>query len=148
MKYSISIMAVLVFGMTVVAEDKDGKAELDRFSGTWTGVSMTNDGKETPKADAEAVRLIVAGSKYTLKTAGEEEVEGTHKLDPAKKPKQIEAVRTKGTGKGEKILGIYELTDDTFKVCFAASGKTDRPKDFKSEAGSGHRLLVFKREKK
>jgi len=146
MKYSISTV-VLMFGMSVVAEDAGSKAELDRFVGTWKGVSMTTDGKEMPKAEAEGVRLVVEGAKYTLKM-GDQEIEGTHKLDPAKKPKEIEAVRSKGPEKGEKMLGIYELTDDTFKVCFAAPGKTERPKDFKSEAGSGNRLLVFKREKK
>ena len=44
------------------------------------------------------------------------------------------------------MLGIYELEGDTFKVCFAAPGKADRPTEFKSAAGSGHRLLVLKRE--
>jgi uncharacterized protein (TIGR03067 family) len=85
--------------------------------------------------------------KYTFK-AGKTEAEGTHKLDPTKTPKQIDAVRTKGPNAGQKMLGIYELTDDTFKVCFAPPGKTERPTEFKSAAGSGQRLMVLKREKK
>jgi uncharacterized protein (TIGR03067 family) len=138
-------MAVLVLGLCpALADDKD---ELAKFAGTWVGVSAVEDGKEMPKAQAEALRLTVEGEKYTFKTASTE-AEGTHKLDPAKSPKQIEAVRTKGPHAGEKMLGIYELTDDTFKVCFAAPGKTDRPTEFKSAAGSGHRLMVLKKEKR
>jgi uncharacterized protein (TIGR03067 family) len=138
---------VLALGLSAAAADeKAEKDELARFDGVWKGVSVVEDGKEMPKAEAEAVRLTVAGEKYTLKV-GDQEIEGTHKLDPTTKPKRIDAVRTKGPQKGEKMVGIYELDGDTFRVCFAAAGKADRPTEFKSAAGSGHRLLVLKREK-
>jgi uncharacterized protein (TIGR03067 family) len=136
-------IVALAFGLTAHADEKD---ELAKFKGKWKGVSLTVDGKETPKADAEAMLLTVEGEKYMLKIGGED-VEGTQKLDPSKTPKQIDAVRTKGDFKGDKLVGIYELTDDKFMVCFAAPGKIDRPKEFKSAAGSGNRLYVFKREK-
>ncbi|MBA4189311.1 MAG: hypothetical protein C0467_15045 [Planctomycetaceae bacterium] len=139
-------LVVCVLGLSAVAaEEKAAKAELEKYTGTWKGVSIIQDGKELPKAEAEAVKLVVTGEKYTFKI-GDVEVEGIHKVDPTKKPKLIEAVRSKGPSKGEKLLGIYELTDDTYKVCFGAPGK-ERPTEFKSEAGSGTRLMTFKREK-
>jgi uncharacterized protein (TIGR03067 family) len=140
-------VAALSFGLAAaVADDKAGKDELEKFTGTWKGVSVVRDGKDVPKPEAEAVRLVVAGEKYTL-TEGSEAIEGTHKLDPTKKPKEIYAVRTKGPNKGVTLRGVYELTDDTFVVCFAAPGK-DRPKELKAEGGPGLRVLAFKREKK
>jgi uncharacterized protein (TIGR03067 family) len=140
-------VAALSFGLAAaVADDKAGKDELEKFTGTWKGVSVVRDGKDVPKPEAEAVRLVVAGEKYTL-TEGSEAIEGTHKLDPTKKPKEIDAVRTKGPNKGVTLRGVYELTDDTFVVCFAAPGK-DRPKELKAEGGPGLRVLAFKREKK
>jgi uncharacterized protein (TIGR03067 family) len=139
------LAAALAVGLAPALGDE--KAELDKFTGTWVGVSAVEDGKAVPQAQAEAMRLTVHGEKYTFKTATTE-AEGTHKLDPTKTPRQIEAVRTKGPHAGEKMLGIYELTADTFKVCFAAPGQADRPTEFKSAAGSGHRLLVLKREKR
>jgi uncharacterized protein (TIGR03067 family) len=139
------ILAVVVLAVGLSAAVADEKAELEKFNGTWKGVSVVTDGKEMPKAEAEAVRLTVKGEKYTLKI-GNEEIEGTHKLDPTKTPKHIEAVRTKGPNKGEKLLGIYELEGDTYRACFAAPGK-DRPTEFKSAPGSGQRVLSFKREK-
>ena len=140
-------MAALTFGLTAAADDqKNGKAELEKFTGTWQGVSVVRDGKAIPKPDAEAVRLVVAGENYTLMEGGEL-IEGTHKLDPTKTPKEIDAVRTKGPHKGETLRGLYELTEDTFLVCFAAPGK-ERPKELKAEGGPGLRVLAFKRQKK
>lgn len=139
------ILAVAVLAVGLSAAVADEKAELEKFNGTWKGVSVVEDGKEMPKAQAEATRLTVKGEKYSLKI-GSDDIEGTHRLDPTKKPKQIEAVRTKGPNKGEKLLGIYELEGDTYRACFAAPGK-DRPTEFKSAPGSGQRVLTFKREK-
>lgn len=138
-------LAIVALAFALTAQAADEKDELAKFKGKWKGVSLVVDGKETPKADAEAMLLTVEGEKYMLKIGGED-VEGMQKLDPSKSPKQIDAVRTKGSNKGDKMEGIYELTADAFKVCFAAKGK-DRPKEFKSDAGSGNRLYVFKRDK-
>lgn len=126
--------------------DAADKKELKRFSGSWQAVSAVRDGKEAPKETAAKITLTVKGEKYTFKIPGGEAIEGTHKLDPSKKPKEIDAVRSTGKDKGEKILGIYELTKDTYKVCLAPPGK-DRPTEFSSKEGSGHRLLTFKRAK-
>ena len=88
---------------------------------------------------------MVTGEKYTF-TEGTEAIEGTHTLDPTKKPKHIDAVRTKGPNKGDKMLGVYQLTEDSFIVCFAAPGK-ERPTELKPKGGPGLRVLAFKREK-
>ena len=43
-------------------------------------------------------------------------------------------------------MGIYQIDDDTRKLCFAPSGK-DRPTEFSSKPGSGHFLVIFERVK-
>lgn len=151
-------VAVLAAGLSAAADDKapkveqgakilkDPKAELERFTGTWQGVSVVRDGKEVSKPEAEKVKLVVSGEKYTL-TEGGETIEGTHKLDPTKTPKEIDAVRTSGPHKGEKLLGVYQLSEDSYMVSFGAAGK-DRPKELKAEGGPGLRVLAFKRDKK
>lgn len=139
----------LSLGVSAAADDKNAtaaKSELVKFTGTWQGVSVVRDGKDVPKPEAEAVRLVVAGEKYKL-TEGGETIEGTHTLDPAAKPKRIDAVRTAGPNKGEKLYGVYELTEDSFVVSFAAPGK-DRPAVLDAKGGPGTRVLAFKREKK
>src|SRR4051794_18440642 len=108
--------AVLAAGLVAAAEEaakdkSDAKAELKRFTGTWVGVKATNDGKEV---GAEKMRLTVDGEKYVFESS-EGKVEGTHEVDPTAKPKKIDATRKSGKGEGKTLLGIYELTDTTFR---------------------------------
>ncbi len=131
--------------LTLSAAAADAPTELEKFTGTWLAVSITNDGKETNRDDVKKVVLVVDGAKYTLLgTTGL--VKGTHKLDASKTPKTIDATRSVGADKGKTIKGIYELSGASFKVCLAAPGK-DRPTSFDAKEGSGNRLLVFKRSK-
>jgi uncharacterized protein (TIGR03067 family) len=140
-------VAALALGCVAAADDKkDPKAELERFTGTWKAVSYVRDGTALPAAEAEKVRLVVAGERYTL-TGDGEAVEGTHKLDPTKDPKWIDAVRTKGPHKGETMKGVYQLSEDSFLVSFAAPGK-DRPAKLDGKGGPGLRVIGFKREAK
>ena len=143
-----AVAGVLAAGLALAADVKDdaAKKELEKFNGTWQAISITHDGKEASKDEIAKVTLTVKGDHYTLRT-GDNEIEGTHKLDPTTTPKQIEAVRTKGENKDKPMLGIYELTEESFKVCFAAPGK-DRPTDFSAKEDSGNRLIVMKREKR
>jgi uncharacterized protein (TIGR03067 family) len=147
MKRLLVIMGVFAAGLMVAADAKDDpvKKELEKFNGVWKAVSIEHDGKEVPKEDLEKVSLTVKGDEYTFHR-GDDVIKGTHKLDPTKTPKTIDAVRTEGPDKDKPLLGIYELSDDMYKVCFAAPGK-ERPTEFSSKEGSGHRLIVMKRAK-
>jgi hypothetical protein len=44
----------------------------------------------------------------------------------------------------QRIMGIYELTDDTLRVCYDLTGN-GRPDTFKCPAGSGRACYYFKR---
>jgi uncharacterized protein (TIGR03067 family) len=147
MKSGLVIAGLLAAGLLLAADAKDdaAKKELDKFTGTWKAASMVEDGKEAPRDEVEKVSLTVKGEDYTFRR-GDAVIEGTHRLDPSKTPKAIDAVRNSGPDKGKTILGIYELTDDAYKVCFAPPGQ-DRPTEFASKAGSGNRLIVMKRQK-
>ena len=68
------------------------------------------------------------------------------KLDPSKSPKTLDAAVTEGPNKGGVILGIYEISGDTLKVCFDPEGKK-RPTQFKTLSGS-QTLVVHKRVKR
>src|SRR4051794_35167714 len=105
-----TILTLILLGALLVLTGRGyaeaPSAELKKFTGTWQAVSVFRDGREVQE---EKVILTVKGEKYALQT-GKEAVEGTHKLDPAKKPKTIDAVRTAGPDKGKTLLGIYELS--------------------------------------
>jgi uncharacterized protein (TIGR03067 family) len=91
--------------------------------------------------------VTFVGDKHTVKKGDEVIQVGTQKLDPSKSPKAIDVTMTGGLNKGAVMLGIYEISGDTLKVCFDPEGKK-RPAEFKSAPGSQTFVAVHKRVKK
>lgn len=129
----------------------DGKAdiekELKKFQGTWTFESVEAGGKEQPAAEFKGMTVIFEGDKHTVKKGDEVIQVGTQKLDPSKSPKTLDVTMVEGPNKGAVLLGIYEISGDTLKVCFDPEGKK-RPTEFKSASGSQIFVAVHKRVKK
>ncbi|OAI54878.1 hypothetical protein AYO44_14100 [Planctomycetaceae bacterium SCGC AG-212-F19] len=143
-RYGLVALLALVAGVLVAADDP--AAEAKKFEGAWTMVSGEKDGKGLPEPSVKTAKLVIKGDQHDVRI-GDDTFKGTHKLDPTKKPKTIDATDTEGPFKGKTVLGIYELDGDSFKVCFAEPGK-DRPKEFSTKSGTGHILHVWKKEKK
>lgn len=93
----------------------------------------------------DAVR-VVEGDKFFIKKGDKTLRAATMKLDPTKNPKWIDIIFTEGPEKGKTRLGIYGLEGDTQKICYGDLDK-NRPTEFVSKPGTGHRLVVFKRVK-
>jgi uncharacterized protein (TIGR03067 family) len=67
-------------------------------------------------------------------------------VDPGTSPKCIDVAFKEP----KRVLeGIYIIEDDTLKICVnnATDGVKERPGEFSTKDKSGHRLLVFKRDK-
>jgi uncharacterized protein (TIGR03067 family) len=123
------------------------KRDLEQLQGEWVMVLCERNGKKLSDKEISTYRRIIKGNKYTVTFETEdstEELHGTIKLDPTKKPKTIDAIRSEGDSKGKAMLGIYELDGKTQKVCFAPVGR-DRPTEFTSKVGTQHVLTVWKR---
>jgi uncharacterized protein (TIGR03067 family) len=146
MKRWATVMVAAGLLTAAQAPPGDAKKALDQIQGTWTVVMAEADGKPLPAEQTKDLKLVVQGDKYTFKTP-DHTIEGTYKLDPAKKPKTIDATRSDGPDKGKVLLGIYQVEGDQLKMCFGAPGKETRPKDFAPKAGEGFRLYVLKRSK-
>jgi uncharacterized protein (TIGR03067 family) len=131
-----------------LADDKaDVEKEFKKLQGAWTFESCVAGGKELPAAQLEGLILVFEGEKHTVKKGDEVIQVATQKLDPSKSPKTIDVTMTEGPNKGAVMLGIYEISGDTLKVCFEFEGKK-RPTEFKSAAGSQTFVNVHKRVKK
>ena len=129
------------------ADDKvDVEKELKKFQGTWTFESVEAGGKKLPADQFKGITVTFEGDKYAVKKGDEVVEAATQKLDPSKSPKTLDAKVTDGPNKGAVILGIYEISGDTLKVCFDPEGKK-RPTEFKGVSGS-QTLVVHKRVKK
>ena len=128
-------------------QDEASKKELQKLEGIWVLTSLTSGGKEVAKVANFNVRMVFKGERFTVKAGDKILGEGTFKIDPSQKPKAMEQTSATGPGKGKTSLGIYELDGDTLRTCFTPAGKTDRPKEFGSKAGTEHELATYKREK-
>jgi uncharacterized protein (TIGR03067 family) len=147
----VTLLNILVLTATGVtgarADDKaDVEKELKKFEGTWTFESVEAGGKEVPAAQFEGMTVTFEGDKHTVKKGDEVIQAATQKLDPSKSPKALDVRVTEGPNKRAVMLGIYEISGDTLKVCFDPEGKK-RPTEFKSASGS-QTLVVHKRVKK
>jgi uncharacterized protein (TIGR03067 family) len=143
-----SILAVASL-LTAADESKEDAIKKDRkkYEGTWRVVSLEINGNKSAEEDAKKITVVnKEDSRWILQVDGQEITEGTSEIDPTKKPKTIDFMPTEGEGKGKIYLGIYELGDDTRKLCYAEPGQ-ERPTEFSAPAGSRHTLVVFKREK-
>jgi uncharacterized protein (TIGR03067 family) len=131
-----ALFSVLVVGLLVAADRRPGNEYQDegKPQGTWTFVKHNEDGKPTPADELKVMTITFEGDKYVIKKGGEVAEAGTQKMDPSKKPAEVDVKVTEGERKGQTLLGIYEMTGDSLKYCFALEGKV-RPKEFKSGTG-------------
>ena len=119
----------------------DGK----KMQGSWKPVAAELGGKPFPDRVLKTMKLVLTDGRYTV-TVGEQTDKGTVKLHPAKQPRAMDIVGTKGPNRGKTIPAIYELTDTTLRVCYDLSGKA-RPKEFKTKADTELFLVEYKRQK-
>jgi uncharacterized protein (TIGR03067 family) len=153
MKPILSSLAMLVLGLTAMAEDphpvKTTKTAIKQFSGTWEIVAA-----QPPGSTKEAKRLAFRQDRtYAAQDAdGKELWAGTFDLDPAVTPKIWDHRSNESQKKGGDALGIYELDGDKLKVCCVVgtwkekqwTGKP-RPTEFKLPAADA--VLELRRVK-
>jgi uncharacterized protein (TIGR03067 family) len=117
--------------------------ELKRFEGTWRFESLEIQGQAVPIKAVEASRLILKDDRFE-QTEAPGTARGTYAVDPIARPRTMDITLTEGPQKGQTIQGIYELSTDTYKLCFSLGGKA-RPTEFASKPRSGWALEVLKR---
>lgn len=128
-------------------QDKAIKKDRKRIEGTWRVTALTVNGNKAREEDAKKITVVNGNDgTWSVRSEGKEISKGTSTFDPTKKPKTIDFTPTEGGGKGEQLLGIYQLGKNTRKLCFAPSGK-DRPTEFSSTPDNQYILVMFKRVK-
>jgi uncharacterized protein (TIGR03067 family) len=138
--------AALTTALLAAADAKDDavKKDMDALQGKWQLVSMQRDG-DAVDVSKDATRVIT-GDKYELTLRPGLAIKGTYKIDPSARPKKMETTASNGPYKDQELLGIYELSGDTLKICYAPPGK-ERPTEFKTKEDSGWILTVHKKTK-
>jgi len=142
---ALAAVALTVVAASALAADDD-KDEWKKLNGTWIAAEGEAGGQPLPADNIPKLTLIMKDGTYEVKTADVND-KGKLKVDPKQKPKHVDIEGVDGPNAGKVFKAIYEIDGDKLKVCYDLGGG-DRPKAFKTSAGSSEFLLVFKREKK
>jgi len=115
--------------------------------GTWQAVSIEADGNASRLEDAAKIKVVNTGDGgWTIFAEGKMVAKGTNKLLSRSVPKEIDFVvtETPDGAVARRHQGIYELEQDTRRLCFA-SPDAARPTAFAAPKGSGHVLVMLER---
>jgi uncharacterized protein (TIGR03067 family) len=128
------------------ADEQATQKNLALLQGEWSMVSGSADGQPLPDAMVKQMKRVCKGDETTTTIGDRVYFKAKIKIDPSKNPKTIDYQMSEGVTKGQKQLGIYEVSGDTFKSCFGKPG-AERPDGFTSKTGDGRTLSVWKRDK-
>jgi uncharacterized protein (TIGR03067 family) len=136
-------------------EDDPAKKDLALLQGAWEIVGKEFMGKKATKEEIDKLKgeMVIKDGKVTQwqDDAGLRSVvsEATLKIDPKAEPKALDLTYTKGElVEGKTIPAIYEVKDDTLKVCYALTPDDKRPTDFAGKGDGKAFFLTYKRVKK
>jgi uncharacterized protein (TIGR03067 family) len=149
--FALSLVGLLLIatGTTAAEEAKEKAIQQDRekIEGKWRIIRLDINGNKAAEDDIGKLTVVNGNDgTWTLFDDGKEISKGTSTFDPTQKPKAIDFTPTAGGGAGEHYRGIYELGEDSRKLCFAPPGH-NRPAEFSSPPGSEHILVTFERVK-
>jgi RNA polymerase sigma factor (sigma-70 family) len=120
------------------------KADKDGLQGTWVPMSAEQDGKQVPEEvlKDKNFEMVFTADKVNLPVKGEQVA--SYKINPDKKPKEIDLLV--GEEKTAR-KGIYRLEEDTLTLCVPEAAGAERPTEFATKEGTKHILIVLKKKK-
>jgi len=136
----LCIYITMAASLALFADDKDSKS----LQGKWVPVAAQLGGQAMDEAVLKTISLKLENSKYEV-FVGEHPDRGTYTTDSTTNPRSITVVGTEGPNQGKTFPAIYELKDDTLRICYDLSG-AKRPTEFKSTAGTKLYLVTYKRK--
>jgi RNA polymerase sigma factor (sigma-70 family) len=136
-------------GVPVAKADDKSKEDKDAIQGTWQVAGIEAGGKDVPDNEAtkqmKLAKWIITADKITYAVPKMGEQNASYKLDPTKKPKELDFTWLEGPLKGKPVLGIYSLEGDVLKLCMPGPGFGPRPTELAAAEGAKTILHTLKR---
>ncbi len=144
---AIVVMSVLFTPCLYVCA-QDTKADLEKLQGDWSIVAMEMNGKESPKAMTDNLRITFKENTMTMtRVKTNKGNDFTIKLDTSKKPKAIDLVPVEGKAKGMTVRGIYQFDGSELKLVMSNTSENERPTEFKAPKDSELFVMTLMRKK-
>jgi uncharacterized protein (TIGR03067 family) len=141
--------AACFFTVVVALADDKSPNDAKEMQGTWQAIDLEGNGEKRPDDEIKELKIVIKGDEiFAVKPQGEDP-RNKFKLDPGKTPKTIDICPIDGPDKGKTAAGIYSLKNGQLRICINIFGQdtTQRPKEFKTQAGDGVALATLERAK-
>lgn len=120
--------------------------EPTEIEGEWPMVSAVMDGKPLADDMVKWCKRVTRGNVTQIFAGPQTMLDAEFTLDASATPRHIDYVNRSGKNKGKKQAGIYQIDDDTLRICTAAPGGK-RPNGFSSSKGDGRSYTVWRRNR-
>ena len=118
--------------------------EPTEIEGEWAMVSAVFGGKPLADDMVKWCKRVTRGEVTQIFAGPQVMLDASFMLDPSHTPRRIDYQNRSGAKKGQPQAGIYELSDESLRICVAAPGDS-RPSEFVSANGDGRSLTIWKR---
>ena len=153
-KYLTIFLVLILSGSPANSQDKSKEVQkvqddMKVLQGDWVCIMEELGGQPYTKEKVKEMnkRMNVDKNSMIIKRVSGGKFatyEGKFELDPTTKPKKFDFIG-KVDGSNVEMKGIYELTENEFKVMYALRGL--RPKEFKTVKGEPGIYVQYKRDK-
>lgn len=148
--FAVFFVFVVSLSVSPASEKSDNRDDLEKLQGVWRGRAVEIKGLSAPPSSAYGMMLRFDKNTFAIEQDGKITVRGTFALDPAQKLKTIDLTITdtlQAVNIGARVLGVYEIDKDWFRLCTTKANGQDRPKRLVSKTGTTHTFFAFQREK-
>lgn len=145
---SFCVGSLLFLALAQPSNEEKAKKDLERMQGTWTLHALEVNGKDVPAPKLEGTILIIKKDDYRTKVKDKEQPGFRLKLDPSKKPKAVDMIKTMPGSPDEVIKGIYTFEGDTLKFCRGLTKEQERPNQFATWPDTNYFVVTWKKQGK
>ena len=135
------IFAIMLFSLS---DNWIAGEEREMIEGTWLPVEAELGGQPFPAEVLKTMKLLIQEGRYTA-YVGEKLDKGTVKTDSSTTPKAMDITGTEGPNQGRTFLAIYEIEDESMRICYDLSG-TERPTAFETKPDTQQFLVTYQRQ--